>query len=204
MADNEVVLKSLNNSQNITAVFLHEITNHILCSSDQVVKCYGISQNPQTKDYLMICEGLRPQFKIKVPSLLEDLISKCWDADPAVRPTASELKGILGNWSYEILDENSEFGRQYEEAERFNKNNLILFSYQAHPQAIYTSRLLDFKNLPEPQNSKKINDQFYSQLIDISSPLEVNSLSIGLSELSLEDTETEQEETIAQIQIPPK
>ena len=32
-----------------------------------------------------------------------------------------------------------------------------------HPQAIYTSRLLDYKNLPEPQNSKEINDQYYAE-----------------------------------------
>ena len=35
-------------------------------------------------------------------------------------------------------------------------------SYTTHPQAIYTSRLLDYRNLPEPQNSKEINDQFYN------------------------------------------
>jgi hypothetical protein len=31
---------------------------------------------------------------------------------------------------------------------------------QTHPQAIYTSRLLNYQNLPEPRNSKKVNDQF--------------------------------------------
>src|SRR4051812_30929480 len=35
-------------------------------------------------------------------------------------------------------------------------------NYTVHPSAIYTSRLLDFKNLPEPQNSKEINREFYS------------------------------------------
>ncbi len=35
-------------------------------------------------------------------------------------------------------------------------------TYQTHPQNIYTtSCLLDFKNLPELQNSKEINEQFY-------------------------------------------
>ena len=39
---------------------------------------------------------------------------------------------------------------------------IVSTSYTTHPQAIYTSRLLDYKNLPEPQNSKEINIQFYS------------------------------------------
>ena len=38
-------------------------------------------------------------------------------------------------------------------------NNL---NYVIHPSAIYTSRLLDFKNLPEPRNSKEINEKFYN------------------------------------------
>jgi hypothetical protein len=39
----------------------------------------------------------------------------------------------------------------------------LISSLKTHPQAIYTSRLLDFKNLPEPQNSQEINEQFYSR-----------------------------------------
>jgi hypothetical protein len=35
-------------------------------------------------------------------------------------------------------------------------------NYQIHPSAVYTSRLLNFKNLPEPQNSQEVNDKFYS------------------------------------------
>ena len=33
-------------------------------------------------------------------------------------------------------------------------------SYTTHPQAIYTSRLLDFKNLPEPKNADSNDDSF--------------------------------------------
>jgi len=55
-----------------------------------------------------------------------------------------------------------------EAKEKFNKllakvNNI---NYTVHPSAIYTSRLLDFKNLPEPQNCKEINEQFYSKSKD--------------------------------------
>ncbi len=59
------------------------------------------------------------------------------------------------------------------EAEEFNESitlklntslNISSPSYTTHPQAIYTSRLLDYKNLPEPQNSKEINNQFYNSL----------------------------------------
>jgi hypothetical protein len=62
-----------------------------------------------------------------------------------------------------------EFNKQFKEVEEFNKSitsksNIVSpSSYKTYPQAIYTSsRLLDYKNLPKPQNSKVINIQFYS------------------------------------------
>ena len=123
---------------------------------------------------LKICQGLRPKFNnIKVPPLLENLIDQCLDADPLKRPTADELFGILKSW-YDYVEnyivKDTEFYKQYEEAEEFNqsvisKSNIVSSSsYTTHPQAIYTSRLLDYKNLPEPQNSKEINVQFYNSL----------------------------------------
>jgi hypothetical protein len=86
------------------------------------------------------------------------------DADPLNRPSANELHVILRDWYYK---EDTEFYKQFKEAEEFNKSttsesNIVSSSYKTHPQAIYTSRLLDYKNLPEPQNSKEINNQFYS------------------------------------------
>ncbi|CAJ0824658.1 6738_t:CDS:10 [Entrophospora sp. SA101] len=50
-----IVLKTLNNSQNITIGFLTEIANTKLVDFDSV-KCYGISQDPTTKNYLMVME----------------------------------------------------------------------------------------------------------------------------------------------------
>lgn len=52
----KVVLKSLNNSQNITWEFLTEIANTKLVGSNSVVNCHGISQDPTTKNYLMVME----------------------------------------------------------------------------------------------------------------------------------------------------
>src|SRR6185369_12610399 len=39
---------------------------------------------------IKICQGLRPKFTIKIPQLLEDLITRCLDANPFLRPTANE------------------------------------------------------------------------------------------------------------------
>ncbi|CAB4442788.1 unnamed protein product [Rhizophagus irregularis] len=56
---------------------------------------------------------------------------------------------------------NHEIHKQIEEAEEINeklKSSSSSYtgptlSYTTNPQAVYTSRLLDFKNLPEPKNA---------------------------------------------------
>src|SRR3954454_23482761 len=111
---------------------------------------------------LKICQGLRPKFNnVKVPHLLENLIDQCLDADPLNRPTADELFSIVKDWKYEVrYAKDTMFYEQCKEAEEFNQSitsklnttlNISSSSYTIHPQAIYTSRLLDYKNLPEPQ-----------------------------------------------------
>jgi serine/threonine protein kinase len=106
-----------------------------------------------------ICNGLRPKISEDTPKLIADLIMKCWDAKPENRPTAKELRQILKKWLYE----NSVLYSQVKECEKIRENKLKNKSnedksknFQTHPQAIYTSRLLNFKNLPEPVNSSEL------------------------------------------------
>jgi serine/threonine protein kinase len=120
---------------------------------------------------IKICQGLRPKFSIKVPQLVEDIFKQCVDADPLKRPTANYLSyEKFGKWRFETLhDENSEIHKQIKEVDEFNKKqptftnslNDTELVYTTHPQAIYTSRLLNFKNLPEPKNADN-NESDYS------------------------------------------
>ncbi|CAG8736195.1 13819_t:CDS:1, partial [Cetraspora pellucida] len=93
-------------------------------------------------------------------------------------PTTDEIENTLNNWLNEIggdyrevygnrrvydysekVDKNSKFYKQYT-ALTSTLNDKILLPYRIHPQAIYYSRLLDTKSLPEPQNSKEVNEKF--------------------------------------------
>ncbi|EXX76805.1 Cdc15p [Rhizophagus irregularis DAOM 197198w] len=133
-----------------------------------------------------ICKGLRPKSNYKIPQLILDIINQCWDADPLKRPDVRKLdESIWDLW--DAIKENKEDSVIYEqirEADDINKrlsfsSPLITtgaISYITHPQAVYTSRLLDFKNLPEPKNADKNDDLEYSDSLKMDfTKLDLNS-----------------------------
>ncbi|EXX76228.1 kinase-like domain-containing protein [Rhizophagus irregularis DAOM 181602=DAOM 197198] len=117
---------------------------------------------------MKICNGLRPKSNYRIPQLIFDIINQCWDADPLKRPNASELRELIFRLVRDIhlKKVDSVIYGQVKEADEINKklsfsSPLIstgTISYTTNPQAVYTSRLLDFKNLPEPKNADNNDD----------------------------------------------
>ncbi|KLL03765.1 MAG: hypothetical protein MRECE_9c019 [Mycoplasmataceae bacterium CE_OT135] len=131
---------------------------------------------------IAICQGLRPNFQIKIPPLLEDLIKKCWDADPKKRPIASELERNLRSWE----QENTEFDKQLQEAEEYNKylpNNIRFPKYKKHPKAVYHSKFLP---------TKEITQLLQSQELSGSGTISMSSLLDNLPNTSLEEKPEQQ------------
>ena len=94
---------------------------------------------------LDICRGKRPKIRKETPEFFKELIQKCWDANPENRPTSEDLYYIFEVDGYVELENLEELTYDFTES-----TNTKLF--ETHPQAIYTSRLLNFSNLPEPVN----------------------------------------------------
>ncbi|GBB91019.1 hypothetical protein RclHR1_01810022 [Rhizophagus clarus] len=165
---------------------------------------------------IKIYKGFRPNISKDVPELLAELIIKCWDAETENRPTTKELYQLLVKWDDEINNiksnyydsddsddnyseniennqnnQNSEIYFQVKECDkigkqkfksRLNKNKSV--NILTHPQAIYTSRLLNFKNLPKPVNSSNLSFQFNS---DADHTIQSISSSVQLTELELNE-----------------
>ena len=117
---------------------------------------------------IRICQGLRPRSNYKIPQLILDIIKQCWDADPLKRPKAKGLRELLWNLYHDSGDGYSIINKQIKEADEINKrlpseaSSTNVLSYSTHPQAVYTSKLLDFKNLPEPKNVENDSLEDYS------------------------------------------
>ncbi|RHZ85119.1 hypothetical protein Glove_71g59 [Diversispora epigaea] len=120
---------------------------------------------------IKICNGLRPKIPFHTPKLITRVIMRCWDARVKHRPTFEELWKELNKYDddyYYYLNEgknkDSEIVIQIKKAEEFSANQESTnttttttktpLNYRTHPQAIYTSRLLNYSKLPKPKNEE--------------------------------------------------
>src|SRR5205823_7438303 len=119
-----------------------------------------------------ICEGLRPAFSINTPDFYIKLAYKCMDADPDNRPTAEEVLKTIDFWKdieniEEILKSNEpKYSKeQLDELRKLRENFVKMDDIEydpstipgtIHPNAVYTSRILKFTNLPQSRNSNKV------------------------------------------------
>ncbi|UZO04058.1 uncharacterized protein OCT59_024457 [Rhizophagus irregularis] len=126
----EVAIKRFSDSQYIVESFLQ-------CSNlAYIIKVYGITQDLNTKDYMLIME---------------------YANDPSKRPLISEITESFSNWYYK--DNSVE---QFKQAE--NKRLELIeseqlgpeFSEKSHPGAIYTSRSLN--SILNPSSTCSLND----------------------------------------------
>ncbi|RHZ80379.1 hypothetical protein Glove_136g8 [Diversispora epigaea] len=145
---------------------------------------------PHDNDLAMkICNGLRPKIPFHTPKLITKTIMRCWDARVTHRPTFEELFDELWKYNNDYRDDkDSEIGIQIENSEKLSKNLRLInlttttpLNYQTHPQAIYTSRLLNFSKLPKPKNE----ENFESELEKLTKSTSV--LSIVASKLHVPD-----------------
>jgi serine/threonine protein kinase len=110
---------------------------------------------------LDICKGIRPEINDQevVPKCYMDLMKRCLDLNPDNRPKATEIVKLieLFRGSYEP-ESNFLYGRkkeqlhydiekQFKKADEYKETNFLLLEERrqliTHPQAIYTSRLLN-------------------------------------------------------------
>ncbi|RHZ83698.1 hypothetical protein Glove_88g2 [Diversispora epigaea] len=122
---------------------------------------------PHDKDLaIKICNGLRPKIPFHIPKLITRTIMRCWDARVTHRPTFKELRNELWKYYLDYYNKDSEIVIQIKKAEEFSANQestntstTTPLNYQTHPQAVYTSRLLNYSNLPKPKNEENFEKE---------------------------------------------
>ncbi|GBC40214.2 kinase-like domain-containing protein [Rhizophagus irregularis DAOM 181602=DAOM 197198] len=190
----ELVHRDLHIGNVIRFPFHSSITDMGLCKPADFDESQSIKNSIYGVLPYIAPEVLRGQNYTKAADIYSFGIIICLDANPLNRPNAEEIRRILDKW---VNQPESDLENQIKEAEEFNYNfstglipsncripptNLGL-SYKTHSEAIYTSRLLSFNNLPEPINS----DDYYKQHDNIISEEFSESLQIDVPQLNISD-----------------
>ncbi|CAB4428333.1 unnamed protein product [Rhizophagus irregularis] len=158
----KIVLKRLDNSQNINQEFVNQLYRYYEClQSGSLADYFGITKD-LTSCYMFVMRyyenGNLYSYLDESMGILfwKDIVDMLWaisaDADPSNRPTASQLYECLGNWVATICDDldTSDLSNQFDVAEEIKFSTLKQLQFNTlpcHERAIYYSRLL---NIPEP------------------------------------------------------
>ncbi|UZO00572.1 uncharacterized protein OCT59_011695 [Rhizophagus irregularis] len=158
--DNKVILKCHNNLSENLNEFLNEWEYHVSClDSNDIIYFYGFTKDPDTLKYMAVMDYAN-----------KDLMKKCWDETPLKRPSSEEVLNIISDWIFlpsnvKVEDINEELKcniMEFINAPIEHNNNLAT---ESHPQAYYTSRLLDFtsKQLNETLKNRDLQAYYSSQ-----------------------------------------
>jgi serine/threonine protein kinase len=114
---------------------------------------------------LEIGDGTRPEFnESEVPKCYIELMKKCWDSNPANRPSVTDIRVLISlfrdsyHQDYKFQEERRyEIEKQFKEAEMCRR--LENTQSTTHPQAIYKARVLNPTKGPSKEdNNNKVND----------------------------------------------
>jgi serine/threonine protein kinase len=118
---------------------------------------------------LDICKGIKPEIndQEEVPKCYIDLMKRCWNLNPDNRPKATEIVKLIrlfhgsyvpnSDWlPFEGKEQQHyDIEKQFKKADEYKETNFLFLEERSHlkthPQAVYTSRLLNSftKDLPK-------------------------------------------------------
>ncbi|PKK71766.1 kinase-like protein, partial [Rhizophagus irregularis] len=104
---------------------------------------------------LNIIDGIRPKIISEIPSKYKSLMEQCWDANPLERPNISALWRKIREIKSYYQNNPNELPQLIEKIDKKTSN---IFSSK-----LFTSKIHEFKNLPEPKNAtKEEQEAFYT------------------------------------------
>ncbi|PKC59043.1 hypothetical protein RhiirA1_470017 [Rhizophagus irregularis] len=102
-----------------------------------------------------IVNGIRPKIVSGTPLEYKNLMKQCWDADPSKRPDIYTLRERIGEINLFYQSKSNESLTQLEENDNFEMENYTGSS------KLFTSKLHQFDNLPEPRNATEEEQEVF-------------------------------------------
>ncbi|PKY45754.1 kinase-like protein [Rhizophagus irregularis] len=137
---------------------------------------------------LKIINGMRPKIVSGTPLEYKDLMEQCWDADPTKRPDIYTLKDkirVMNRLNYQNeLKKNKSIVKKLIEKIRLSKpkantiskiSEINNFKNSNTSSRLFTSKVYQFKNLPEPKNAtEEEQEAFHSKTYNYNIPYNID------------------------------
>ncbi|EXX75483.1 Cmk2p [Rhizophagus irregularis DAOM 197198w] len=138
---------------------------------------------------LKIINGMRPKIVLGTPLEYKELMEQCWDADPTKRPDIDTLDDKIGemnrlNYQNELKKNKSIVKKLFEKivlskskANTAPKiNEISNFENNNTSSRLFTSKVYQFKNLPEPKNAtEEEQEAFHSKTYNYNIPYNIDN-----------------------------
>ncbi|RIA96665.1 kinase-like domain-containing protein [Glomus cerebriforme] len=120
-----------------------------------------------------IINGIRPKIVSGTPLKYENLMKQCWDADSSKRPDLSTIIDEIFKLHHSYHQNTSN-----ETSQPKTNNNLQVKTGQSYATSkLFTSKIHQFENLPEPKNAtEEEQEAFHSKLYNFSIPDNIEDL----------------------------
>ncbi|PKC61421.1 kinase-like protein [Rhizophagus irregularis] len=130
---------------------------------------------------LKIINGMRPKIIPGTPLEYKDMMKQCWDADPEKRPDIKTFFNKIRkinrlNYQNEINEDKSIFKKLFEKIKLSTKINVSnnFETNNTSTSRLFTSKVYQFKNLPEPKNAtEEEQEEFHSKPYGFSIPYNI-------------------------------
>ncbi|PKY27030.1 kinase-like protein, partial [Rhizophagus irregularis] len=129
-----------------------------------------INYEHENEIVMNIINGIRPKIVPGTPLEYKNLMIQCWNADPLKRPDVYVIEDKMAkiNLCYQNMPDES---LQSE----INKNKFSNIETNYTSSRLFTSKIHNFENLPEPRNATEGEQEaFHSKLYDFNIPNNIN------------------------------
>ncbi|RGB37360.1 kinase-like domain-containing protein [Rhizophagus diaphanus] len=129
--------------------------------------------NNYENDYnlaLKIINGMRPKVIAGTPLKYKNLMEQCWDADPSKRLDINTLFKEIRELLQSFQNISNEIFQQETNNLEMNKINESITNHKS--SKLFTSKIYQFKNLPEPRNATEDDNEELSKSFN---ELQINS-----------------------------